>query len=65
MKISYNIQITFSKILWILLLIAGTFTTMNLKSEAVMLATIGAIVAGITNKQYQDRVKITKGTNNE
>jgi hypothetical protein len=62
MAAKHNIQITFSKIFAFMVLAAGTYVSVVLKSESCFVTTIISASAIVANKQYQDRIKIIKDT---
>lgn len=55
-----NVQVTFSKVFALLLLISGTFVSLKLKSESIFVTTIIAGSSIVANKQFQDRIKSVK-----
>jgi len=61
MATKHTIHLTFSKIFAFLVLVAGTFVSIKLHSENIFITTIVASSSLIANKQYQDRIKTTKG----
>ena len=62
MAAKQNIQITFSKVFAFMVLAAGTYVSIVLKSESCFVTTIIAGSGIVANKQYQDRIKNIKGT---
>lgn len=60
MATKHNIQITFSKVFAFLILAAGTYVSVVLKSESCFVTTIISGSAIVANKQYQDRIKTIK-----
>ncbi len=60
----FRLEITFSKILSLLLLISSIYVSIKLEDSASFITTITIVGGIITNKQYQDR-KIQKPINHE
>lgn len=59
----FNIDITFSKIFSLILLISSIYLSIRL-NDAIPFVTVAPIVGGIiVNKQYNDRKKEVNGNN--
>ena len=61
-KISINLELTYSKIIALIILILGATLSFIIKSEGLMIATFSTVVIIIGNKQYNDRIKAIKST---
>lgn len=61
-KISIKLELTYSKIIALIILILGATLSFIIKSEGLMIATFSTVVIIIGNKQYNDRIKAIKST---
>lgn len=63
-EMKFRLEITFSKILSLLLLISSIYVSIKLEDSASFVTTITVVGGIITNKQYQDR-KANKNQNHD